>query len=457
MKRLSIKMRVTLWYTGLVVIIMALVLAFILTSSDKVVLFNMKNQLKSTVKESIEDIEYKHGQLKIDDEFEALEDGVNIIIYSKQGELLAGHNPTTFNKKVSLKSDEIQTIKDGNKEWIVYDFLHNVGGDEQVWVRGIMTMNQLSSTMNTLIVVTLISFPLLILIAAVGGYFITQRAFRPVQQMSDSASEIGDGKDLSKRINLQGSSKDEMYHLAQTFDKMFERLETSFESEKQFTSDASHELRTPTSVIISQCEYALSQKNNSKEMEESLEVILRQSRKMSTLISQLLLLARVDQEKHNTFQFECINMSELTEIVVEELSLMVQEDSINITTHIEEDLFIKADQTLMMRLLMNLLTNAIAYSKANGTVNMQLFRDETNIIGKVSDNGIGISEQHIAKIWDRFYRVDAARTSSNNGNTGLGLSMVKWIIELHGGEITVESELGEGSTFTFKLPIENRA
>ncbi|GAB6448881.1 HAMP domain-containing sensor histidine kinase [Bacillus luti] len=454
MKKLSIKMKVTLWYTGLVVIIMALVLAFILTSSDKVVLFNMKNQLKSTVKESIEDIKYKQGQLKIDDEFETLEDGVNLLIYSKQGELLAGNSPAGFNKKVSLKSDEIQTIKNGNKEWIVYDFLHNVGGDEQVWVRGIMTMNQLSSTMNTLIVVTLISFPLLILIAAVGGYFITQRAFRPVKQMSDSASEIGDGKDLSKRINLQGSSKDEIYHLAQTFDNMFERLEKSFESEKQFTSDASHELRTPTSVIISQCEYGLSQRNNPKEMEESLEVILRQSSKMSSLISQLLLLARVDQGKHDTFQFECINMSELTEIVVEELSLMVQEASIDITTNIEEDLFIKADQTLMMRLLMNLLTNAIAYGKENGSVNIQLYRDGTNIIGKVSDNGIGISEQHIMKIWERFYRVDAARTSSNNGNTGLGLSMVKWIVELHGGEITVESKLGEGSTFTFTLPIE---
>ena len=189
-------------------------------------------------------------------------------------------------------------------------------------------------------------------------------------------------------------------------------------------------------------------------MEESLEVILKQSRKMSALISQLLLLARADQGNHNTFQFECINMSELTEIVVEELSLMVQENSIEITTNIEEDLFIKADQTLMMRLLMNLLTNAIAYSKASGTVHMQLFRDETNIIGTVSDNGIGISEQHITKIWDRFYRVDAARTSSNIGNTGLGLSMVKWIVELHGGEITVESKFGEGSTFTFKLPIE---
>lgn len=457
MKRLSIKMRVTLWYTGLIVIIMALVLAFILTSSDKILLFNMQDQLEDTVKESIEDIEYKHGQLEIDNDFETLEDGVNILIYSKQGELLAGNIPTGFNKKASFKSDEIQTIKDGNKEWIVYDFLYNVGGDEQVWVRGLMTMNQLSSAMNAIILVTLISFPFLILIAAVGGYFITQRAFRPVQQMSDSASEIGDGKDLSKRINLQGSSKDEIYHLAQTFDQMFERLETSFESEKQFTSDASHELRTPTSVIISQCEYALSQRNNPKEMEESLEVILRQSRKMSALISQLLLLARVDQGKHNTFQFECINMSELTEIVVEELSLMAQEASIDITTNIEEYLFIKADQTLMTRLLMNLLTNAIAYGKANGIVNMQLFRDGTNIIGKVSDNGIGIGGQHITKIWDRFYRVDAARTSSNNGNTGLGLSMVKWIVELHGGAITVESELGEGSTFTFKLPIEKRA
>ncbi|MFB6644475.1 sensor histidine kinase [Bacillus toyonensis] len=457
MKKLSIKMRVTLWYTGLVVIIMALVLAFILTSSDKVLLFNMKNQLKSTVKDSIEDIKYKHGKLKIDDEFETLEDGVNILIYSKQGELLAGHNPAGFNKKGLLKSDEIQIIKNGNKEWIVYDFLYHAGGDEQVWVRGIMTMNQLSSTMSTIILVTLITFPLLILIAAVGGYFITQRAFRPVKQMSDSASEIGDGKDLSKRINLQGSSKDEMYHLAQTFDKMFERLETSFESEKQFTSDASHELRTPTSVIISQCEYALSQKHNPKEMEESLEVILRQSRKMSSLISQLLLLARVDQGKHDTFQFECINMSELAEIVVEELSLMVQEASIDITTNIEEDLFMKADQTLMMRLLMNLLTNAIAYGKENGSVNVQLCRDGTNIIGKVSDNGIGISEQHITKIWERFYRVDAARKSSNIGNTGLGLSMVKWIVELHRGEITVESKLGEGSTFTFKLPIEKRA
>ena len=121
---------------------------------------------------------------------------------------------------------------------------------------------------------------------------------------------------------------------------------------------------------------------------------------------------------------------------------MVQEASIDITTNIEEDLFIKADQTLMMRLLMNLLTNAIAYGKENGSVNIQLYRDGTNIIGKVSDNGIGISEQHIMKIGNASIEL-MRRTSSNNGNTGLGLSMVKWIVELHGGEITVESKLGK--------------
>ncbi|WP_042349281.1 sensor histidine kinase [Bacillus massiliigorillae] len=454
MNRLSIKMRVTLWYTGLIVIIMALVLAFILASSDKVLLFKMQNQLESTVKETFEDIEFKHGKLEIDDDVEYFEDGVSILIYNNQGELLKGSIPSGFNETTSLKSDELQTIKEGNKEWMVYDYFQ---GKERVWVRGLMTKNQLSSAMNAIIIVTLISFPFLILIAAVGGYYITRRAFRPVQQMIDSASEIGDGKDLSKRINLQGSSKDEIYNLAKTFDNMFERLQNSFESEKQFTSDASHELRTPTSVIISQCEYALSQSDNPKEIEESLEVILKQSRKMSALISQLLLLARADQGKQNTFIFERINMSELTEIVVEELQLMAQDASINITANIEENLFMKADQTLMTRLLMNLINNAIAYSKENGHVNVRLFSEGNNIIGKISDDGIGISQQHITKIWDRFYRVDESRTASNNGNTGLGLSMVKWIVELHGGTITVESELGVGSTFTFRLPIEKQA
>lgn len=290
------------------------------------------------------------------------------------------------------------------------------------------------------------------MLAGFGGYFITKRAFKPVQKITDAANHITDAKDLSKRIHLQGSH-DEIYALAQTFDSMFDRLQKSFETEKQFTSDASHELRTPTSVIISQCEYALSQSQNPEEMKASLEVILRQSQKMSGLISQLLLLARADSQKASLVM-ESIDISELTEMVVEELGEMAEEAQIELTLDLQKEIFIVADQTLLMRMLINLITNAITYGRPGGWVKVQLFTEDGNVVGKISDNGIGIGEQHLAKIWNRFYRVDTARTASSKDHTGLGLAMVKWIAEKHGGTVSVESKLGEGSIFTFTLPIK---
>ncbi len=454
MKKLSIKMKVTLWYTGLIVVIMAVVLGVILSSSDKMLLLNVQKQVESTVKESVEELEYEHGRLEIGDDFEYYDDGVNLLIYASGGELLAGRIPAGFDQNTVFKADELQTIEKDQQEWLVFDYPYREGGEE-VWIRGVYPLNSLSSAMNAILVVTLVAFPFLIIIAAAGGYYITRRAFRPVQKMIDSASEISDGKDLSKRINLEGSH-DEIHALADTFDRMFDRLQASFESEKQFTSDASHELRTPTAVIISQCEYALSQSDRPEEMKESLEVILKQSRKMSTLISQLLLLARADREKMEHFLFERINISELAEIVAEEMEWMAQESGIEIRTSLEDDLFIEADQTLIARVLMNLITNAIAYGKPGGHVEITLHRDGSQVVGKVSDDGIGISAEHIDKIWGRFYRVDPSRTANASANTGLGLAMVKSIIDMHGGKIEVDSELNKGSTFTFRLPMERR-
>ncbi|WP_050615541.1 sensor histidine kinase [Bacillus testis] len=451
MKKLSIKMKVTLWYTGLIVIIMAVVLGVILSSSDKVLLLNVQKNIENIVKESVEDLEYKHGRFETDEDFEYYDDGVNLLIYTSGGELLGGRIPAGFDQNTPFKADELQTIKKDTQEWLVFDYPYRESGEE-VWIRGVYPLNSLSSAMNAILIATLIAFPFLIIIAAAGGYYITRRAFRPVQKMIDSVSEISDGKDLSKRINLEGSH-DEIHALADTFDDMFDRLQASFQSEKQFTSDASHELRTPTAVIISQCEYALSQSDRPEEMKESLEVILKQSRKMSSLISQLLLLARADQEKMEHFLIERINISELAEIVAEELEWMAQEAGIEIRTSLEDNLFIQADQTLMTRVLMNLITNAIAYGKPGGHVDITLYRDGSQAVGKVSDDGIGISAEHIDKIWDRFYRVDPTRTATASANTGLGLAMVKSIIDMHGGKIEVASEVDKGSTFTFRLPM----
>ena len=121
---------------------------------------------------------------------------------------------------------------------------------------------------------------------------------------------------------------------------------------------------------------------------------------------------------------------------------------------IEENIFIKADQTLIMRMVINLITNAITYGKQGGWVKIRLYEEGTNVVGQIIDNGIGIAEQDQSKIWNRFYRVNTARTASAKDNTGLGLSMVKWIAEKHGGTVAVESKLGEGSVFTFTLPIK---
>lgn len=451
MKNLSIKMKVTLWYTGLVVMIMLLVLAFVLTSADKVLLFKMEDTIENVVKDSVEELDYSNGKLEVEEDFEYYDDGVNIVIYNEQGALLEGRNPADFNASTPFKSNQIQTIQNGNQEWLVFDTRWDAGDNDVFWVRGISPLNQLSTAMNSIIIVTLIAIPFFVLIAGVGGYFITRIAFRPVQKIIDSANRISDAKDLSERIHLQGSH-DEIYALAQTFDNMFERLQHSFESEKQFTSDASHELRTPTSVIISQCEYALTQSDNPEEVKDSLEVVLKQARKMSALISQLLLLARADNKKENIV-FEQINISELSEMVIEELSPMAENAGIALTKAIQPDLMMRADQTLMTRLLMNLFTNGITYGKPGGYVHLELTQQGNRIVGKVSDDGIGIDHQHQSKIWDRFYRVDSSRTSDQRGNIGLGLSMVKWIVEVQKGTISVESELGKGSTFTFTLPI----
>ena len=458
MKKLSIKMKVTIWYTGLIVIILALVLAFIAVSSDKILLFNMENQLKETVEESIEDLDENDGHWisgndkhkDRDHDFEFHNDGVNLVIYNEEGNLLAGNSPTGFADSTPFVSGEIRTIQSNNTEWLVYDLSYTTDNQQTFWVRGTMTLSQLSSTMNTIMIVTLIAFPFLILLAAVVGYWITKRAFRPIQQIIDSVSNIKEGKDLSKRIHLQGP-KDEIHDLADTFDHMFDRLQSSFESEKQFTSDASHELRTPTTVIISQSEYALSQKDNPEETNAALDVIMKQSKKMSALISQLLMLARTDQKKNNLL-FEQIDMSELTEMVIEELTPIAEASSIELQSDIAPQLLIEADQTLIMRMLMNLITNAITYGRQGGFVHVQLYPEDDYIVGKISDNGIGIQKQHLNKIWDRFYRVDQARTSDTNNNTGLGLSMVKWIVETHNGTISVTSEYSKGSTFIFRLP-----
>ena len=224
---------------------------------------------------------------------------------------------------------------------------------------------------------------------------------------------------------------------------MFARLEDSFEKEKRFTSDVSHELRTPMAVIMAQCEYSLENDVDAGEYAGSIRNIHAQGRKMTSLINQMLDLARLEMRPEN-YPKESLDLSALLRSICEDLAL-IREKGIVLSSEIADGVRMCANRNLLERAVSNLILNAYRYGNENGRI--WVFRHETGekIVLEVKDDGIGIAEEDIAKVFDRFYRAERSRTK--NG-TGLGLSLTKEIAEFHRGSISVESRFGEGSTFS---------
>lgn len=451
--RTSIKTRVTAWYVSFLIIIVCILFASLGYISNRYVQDNIRTNLQSIVEYSIKDVKIKDGQLNIDRDMINEKDGISILVYQENNFIVTGTLPEDITSDIPFINQAVRIIEDGDNRFYVYDYLINDPEHPDVWVRGITSAN-LEDSDPAIALMTkafIILLPTLILVAAAGGYLIARRAFRPVNQISDTVRGIQAGGDLSRRIGLPDSrgSKDEIRYLASTFDDMLDRLEESFESEKQFSNDASHELRTPLAVIMAQCEYAMSSGRSPEETQEALEVIYGQSRKMSTLISRLLMIARADRGVVK-LELEEINVSELTSMVSMEHEMAAQERNIAITCDIQPDIIATVDESMFIRIWANLIGNSIKYGKEDGNILVSLSADESHITGSVKDDGIGISEEDLPKIWNRFYQVDPSRNDS--GSAGLGLSIVRIIVSQHGGTITAESEPGKGTEITFKLP-----
>lgn len=426
-------------------IILTLIVLFSISSVQ--VLSDARARLRNTVLQAFWEIDYEDGLLTFDDDINYLEEGVYISVYDAQGYLLYGRTPTGFSGASTLIMDQMQQVGSGQDFWYVYDYCQSVDGYGNLWIRGVASHSRSDSILRIITNAALILLPFFVALIALGGYLITAKALRPLSAMTETARAISEGNDLTRRIRL-GSGRDEVHVLAHTFDQMMERLQSSFETEKQFTSDVSHELRTPVAVILSQCEYASQEGTPPEELRGSIGVIGAQARKMSALISQLLTLARADSGKQK-LQYELVNLSELAEIIVEEQSIAAEEKGITLLTDIQPEILLRADETMMMRLFINLISNSITYGKPDGHTLVTLSANEAEITGSVQDDGIGIPADKLDKIWQRFYQVDPARTSGSSSGSGLGLSMVKWIVQAHGGRIEVSSRLGEGSCFTF--------
>lgn len=446
MKRLSIKLRVTLWFTLSMLLLLILVSGFLLFTEKKLKNVTMQKELMETV-DRVEDMNRYEIGTSLSDPV----DDVYISLYNTGETLMAGIIPPGFKPPSAFREDTTYRVKSGNQEWLVYDAKCKQERGYFLWVRGILVLQDRTDN-NRFLHILLVSLPFMVIVIALAGYVVINRAFRPINEIIRTAEKIGEGADLSQRIQV-GEGKDEISTLSKTFNHMFEKLEAYFENEKRFTADASHELRTPASVILAQCEYALEHAGSIEEGKEALIKIRQQAIKMSSLIANLLTLARMDNGQYPNWNLERINISELADVIIEQQKELAEQRNITITKDLEPDIFIRADETMIMRMFINLIENGIHYGKENGLLNISLVKQETYMECRIMDNGIGIAPEHIEKIWDRFYQADPARNHIRS-NSGLGLAMVKWIVKAHKGKIWVQSEIGKGSVFTIILPCE---
>ncbi len=432
------------------ILLCAGVFVFIALVSGSTQVREARNTLTEIVDKNMGEVEYDDGAPDIDDDFTAYKNGIYCLVFYENGEKIRGNAPYAELETDPFQDSIIQTQTIGGETYLIYDRLVSFQNYGSLWIRGV-TLEQ-GGTMGSSAVfyAALIALPLLILFACVGGYLIARRSMRPIRQISETAEEIGSSGDLSKRIEMKGTG-DELHLLAGSFNRMFDRLEANFEAERHFTSDASHELRTPVTTILAQCEYAFENASGEQELYEALGVIQKQGYRMSHLIESLLQFTRIEQ-KTAVFSPVRINLSDLTRAVCREQGEIPQK-KISLVEDIQPGVEIQADAGLLARMLTNLIRNAYRYGRENGHIWVNLHREHGKINLSVTDNGIGIAPGELQKIWNRFYRVDKSRSYSAGSGLGFGLAMVRQIAELHGGQVRVDSRPSSGSVFTVTFPV----
>ena len=436
---MSLKKRIVAWYTLWTLTLMAIIFLLFFSFSNTLSLRSLRHDVEEALSDASSLIRVRSGRLNFFS-VDEVEDGIYILVFSSDGTLLFGREGIGA---VSIGYQEGQrtlSLPDGH--WIISDMMM-----DGYYIRAAARESTVYSMISSDYLLVLIAALVMVVISALGGYFIVSRAFLPLERLISTASEIADGDDLRKR--LESSNAKESRELSSAVNWMLGRLDDSFKKEKEFTDDASHELRTPLAVIKAESEYALGSIDDRAEVEQSLSAIIKETDRMTRLISSLLELSRVDKGsiKINKSRF---SLSSMLEGLSEEMSQMVRERNLSFNSTLEAGIFVYADEDMIIRSVINLINNAISYSKENGHIDLLLKRNDSVAIISVKDDGIGISEEDQKRIFDRFFQVDKARSSSSSG---LGLALVKEMAALNNATISVESKLGYGSVFTLSIPI----
>ncbi|HQR33964.1 MAG TPA: ATP-binding protein [Blastocatellia bacterium] len=363
------------------------------------------------------------------------------------GELMKLEVGKTVFKSVRLASGE--SLRVATRHVKDYD------GEGTYFIRLGQSLSALESARRRALLVLGIAIPLALLLGSFGGLLLANQALSPVDQITKAAEQIATG-DLAERVPIpaQASAKmDELGRLAATFNHMISRLQAAFERQKQFTSDASHELRTPLAVMRGDMEIALRRERAPEEYQRVLASNLEEIVRLTRLIEDLLMLARADSGRVE-LRCEVVDLNKLCQQMVEYISPLAQQRDQMLTYESPNaSLSINADLQRIKQMLLNLLDNAIKYTEPGGSVTLSLRAEHNQAVITVSDTGRGIPAEDLPHIFERFFRRSAKTSDRSAAGFGLGLSIVKWIVDSHGGQIETESQQGQGTTFIVKFPL----
>lgn len=459
MKNLNIRWTMTLWYGG--------VLAVVLTIFGTVVFVMMRYHLLQRIDQGLsEELADVLSEVKRASTSEDLRDwldrrfaahaGFDFQITRLNGERFF-YNPRLADKAWPLPArnadssvPSFETIPVEPKgQWRIVH-VRVEGPDSPMTIQIGRSLAAFEHESRELLTTFLLAGPLTLLAAIGGGYFLAGRLLQPVQAMTKSAQQISADR-LNERIPVINPN-DELGELAGTLNEMIERLERSFTEMQRFTADAAHELRTPLAIIRSEAEIALRLPRSSEEYCGVLENLLEDTQRLSTMADQLLFLSRQDTGLSPKVR-ENVVLDELLREVIGNMQLVAQEKGVLLQMGDNPACQLSSDGRLLRRVLINLLDNAIKYTDASGLVTVTSRISMDQVVVQVRDNGVGISPEQLPHIFDRFYRVDAARSGEENG-AGLGLSICQSIVRSLHGTISLESEVGKGSTVTVTLPLQ---
>lgn len=450
----TIRVRLTLWYVALLALILLAFCAFLYLSLSRALHDEVDRGLADEAQRTLDTLDIQDGSVRLGDAPDGSAAGTLIILTDPAGRPLHANAPAAALAPLVAVAPEgagphLATVRLGDEEWRVLARPVVEGGRTVAVLRVARSEQGVETALDRLLLLMGLAVPLTLALAVAGGLFLASRALGPIDRITRAAARIG-AEDLSRRLALP-ASPDEVGRLAGTFDRMLERLEEAFARQRRFTADASHELRTPLALLAGRAEVALDRPRAPEEYREALAGVRDDAARMARLLGELLTLARADRGQ-DALAREPVALADLVADTVAALEPLAAERAVALAAGPLAPCVVAGDQTRLTQLLINLVDNALKYTPAGGRVTVGLAREGDAATLTVADTGIGIAPEHLPHLFERFYRVDAARSRAEGGS-GLGLAIADWIARAHGGRIAVTSRVGVGTTFSVSLPL----